>query len=479
MTAPFQTMRVIIGIGIIIAAGLQSALAQQVPNRRALPPPLTPAAAIQSLETSTQRAFVELPMNKAHVLQFDQRIGNIVLGNETVADIHIDPENPRQVFIVSKGIGTTNVFFMGANKQIVRQMEVRVTADHEELKSALKKLLPNETIDVSVIRDSVFLGGNVRSTAAAANAANIARRFVADPANVHNLLKVTGSQQVILKVRVAEMDRAIRKNLSVDQSITVSNTLGDLVISTVSANTSLAAFGFGQLTNPIKGLSESVFEILERQGLSKTLTEPTLTALSGESASFLSGGEIPVPIGVDQNGNAIIEFREYGIRLEFTPVVVDKGRINLRVLTEVSAVDTTTTVTLSNLTVNGFTTKRAESTIDLPSGGTLMLAGLLKDDIADTINGLPFLKDVPVLGALFRSTEFQRDETELIITVTAYLAKPADGGVGNGLALPTDGFEPASDIDIYLLGRLHRVYGKGERPFWKDPVKGPFGYIMR
>lgn len=469
--------RAMVLMPLLLVALAHAAVAQQVPSRRALPPALTPAAPAAVLGASVDRSVIELPLNKAHVLRFDQRIGNIVLGNETVADIHIDPENPQQVFVVSKGIGATNVFFMGTDKEIVRQMEVRVTADHEELKSALKKLLPEEEIEVSVIRDSVFLGGNVRSTAAASSAMNIAQRFVANPANVHNMLKVTGSQQVILKVRVAEMDRIIRKNLQVNQSVKLLSTYGDLTFSTVSPSTTLAAFASGQLTNPISGLGQSTFSALERQGLAKTLTEPTLTALSGESASFLSGGELPVPIGVDQNGNAIIEFREFGIRLEFTPVVLDKGRINLRVLTEISAVDTSTTVTLSNLTVNGFTTNRAESTIDLPSGGTLMIAGLLQDGIADTINGMPFLKDVPVLGALFRSTEFQRDESELVITVTAYLAKPADSGAK--IALPTDGFEPASDIDIYLLGRLHRTYGKGERPFWQDPVKGPFGYIMR
>ena len=265
-------------------------------------------------------------------------------------------------------------------------------------------------------------------------------------------------------MRVSEMDRAIRKNLSVNTGIDILTSSGDLAINTVSPSTTLAAFGTGGITSTLPGLGPTSFEALERQGLSKTLAEPTLTAISGESASFISGGEVPVPIGVDQNGNAVIEFREFGIKLEFTPVVPDKGRINLQVLAEISAIHSSNTVTLSNLTVNGFTTKRAQSTVDLPSGGTLMLAGLLQDDITDTVNGFPFLKDIPVLGALFRSTEFQRDETELVITVTALLAKPADGSPG--LAPPSDGFEPASDIDIYLLGRLHRKYGKGERPFW-------------
>lgn len=227
----------------------------------------------------------------------------------------------------------------------------------------------------------------------------------------------------------------------------------------------------------VTGLGPINFEALERQSLAKTLAEPVLTVISGQTASFLSGGETPVPAGVDENGNAIIEFRDFGIRLEFTPVVHDKGRISLQIATEISAIDTANSVTVVGSVVSGFTTKRTETTVDLPSGGTLMLSGLLQDDITDTINGFPFLKDIPILGALFRSTEFLLNQSELIITVTAYLANP----IGNdaGLALPTDGFEPASDIDIYLLGRLHRTYGEGEAQFWQDPISGPFGYIMK
>jgi len=207
------------------------------------------------------------------------------------------------------------------------------------------------------------------------------------------------------------------------------------------------------------------------------LAEPTLTALSGETASFLSGGEYPFPTGVDENGNAIIEFREFGIRLNFTPVVQDSGRISLHVAAEISAIDTGTSVTVAGSTINALSNKRTETTIDLPSGGTLMISGLLSNDFNNNIAGMPYLKDVPIIGALFRSTEFLRDETEMIVTVTAYLAKPADNH--GQLALPSDGFEPASDIDIFLLGRLHRHFGKGDETFWDNPLMGPFGYMMK
>ncbi len=305
----------------------------------------------------------------------------------------------------------------------------------------------------------------------------IARRFVSDDANVINMLSLRGSQQVILQVRVAEMARDVRKNLSVNNVINWNLGGQRVVFSTAGPGTTISAFATG---NPLAGfglLGKTQFDILERQGLTKTLAEPTLTAISGETATFLAGGETPVPSGVDSNGNLSVTYREFGVRLEFTPVVIDADRINLRLSTEISSVDTINTVALGpNVNIPTILSKRTETTIDLPSGGTVMISGLLDEDMSNTISGFPFLKDIPVLGVLFRSTEFQRQETELVVTVMAYLAKPAGGK--NALSLPTDGFEPASDIDIYLLGRLHREYAKGERDLWAETLKGPFGYFM-
>ncbi len=424
--------------------------------------------------------IIMVSQDKARMIEMSRPVRKIVIGNENVADVHIDKANPNQVFIVSKSIGATNVFFMDSNGSVIHQAEIRVTLNPESLKAALKQLIPNETIEVSVFQDSVFLSGNLKSAPAVADAVRIAQRFVTANTNVTNMMKIVGSQQVILQVRVAEMDRSIVKNLTANQGLSLSagpsNTVNTGDISLQTTSPSLDAFVTGTINHDILGLTPTTISALEQQSLVKTLAEPTLTAISGEQASFISGGQIPVPIGVDQNGNAIIEFRDYGIRLNFTPVVLSKGRINLQITSEISEIDTTVTVQLSGLTVNGFKTKRTESTVDLSSGGSLMLSGLLQDNVTDTIRGLPYLKDIPILGALFRSTAFQRDESELVITVTAYLAKPAGG---NQLALPSDGFEPASDIDIYLLGRLHRQYGKGERNFWEHPVDGPFGYILK
>lgn len=478
-------------IGFVMAmfASVVVVSAQEVPQRNTLPATESGAetgagSGIMSGMTTTvpnAQSSESLPdtiqlSNKARVITLPVPVRNIVVGNEGVADVHVDESSSTQVFIIPRGIGTTNIFFMGADGAIIHQLSVEVQANNDTIQAALDQFLPNEKIDVTIFRDTVFLAGNVHSAVAAEKAVQVASQFVGEQASVINMLRVVGSQQVILQVRVSEMDRGVIKQLSANATADFGRTR-NLSFTTTSPSTTVTAFASGTFTPHIGNLPGVSFTALERQNLIKTLAEPTLMALSGETASFISGGEIPVPVGVDDNGNAIIEFRDFGISLDFTPVVLDKGRISLEIATEISEVDSTVTVTLSNLTVNGFKTKRTETTVDLPSGGTLMLSGLIENNESNSVSGFPVLKDIPILGALFRSTEFQRDETELVITVTAYLAKPT--GADAAMALPTDGFEPASDIDIYLLGRLHQEYGKGEQPFWMDSITGPFGYIMK
>lgn len=460
-----------------------AALAQEVPQYSIPENAAEEFLSAQPVEPVTVSSIGAEPIqlkvgeNRARLFKLSQPVRKIVIGNEGIADVHFDADNPSQVFIMPRAIGSTNVFFMDDDGEVIEQLEISVTMNDVPLRDALKKLLPNENVEVMVYRDSVFLSGNVSSSVAANNAYRIASRFIEDvDVNLVNMIGVTGSQQVIIKVRIIEMDRITLKRLSA--SISSSEYGNSRVFQFATASTITDPFVTGTLTRSLNGLATVSFQALESQALVKTLAEPTLVAQSGETASFLSGGEIPVVTGADENGNLIFEQREFGILLEFRPLVLDKGRISLEIITELSEIDTNATVTVATgVVVNGFKTKRTETAVDLPSGGSLMLSGLLQDNIANTVQGFPFLKDIPILGALFRSTNFQRDETELVITVTAYLAEP----VGNNrlLKVPTDGFEPASDIDVYLLGRLHREYGVGERPFWTDPVEGPFGYLMK
>lgn len=449
--------------------------AQEVPKRRpltAVPAPMPVPPAAKTAVAGEDLGDIELSLNQAKVLTLPRSVSNIVIGNPAIANVRIDPEQPTKIYIVSLAVGSTNIFFIDQNGEIVQQSDIRVVFDTNGIKAALKKLLPNENIEVSVFRDSVFLTGKVHTATAAANAVNIASRFVGEPANVVNMMSVIGGQQVILKVRVAEIDRDLRKNLTADTTLTTSTRGTRPRISLLGASpTTISAFATGTLNFGFATFGPTTYSILEENALVKTLAEPTLTAISGETASFLSGGEYPFPSGLDENGQTIYEFREFGIRLNFTPVVLDKGRIRLRISTEISALGAIVNEQQS------LTQKRTDTTIELPSGGTLMISGLLTDDVTETIRGVPYLKNIPVLGALFRSTDFLRQESELIITVTVYLVKPIDNYAA--AALPTDGFEPASDIDIYLLGRLSRHYGDSQRIFWENPLKGAFGYIMK
>lgn len=465
--------------GAVLFGPATDGQAQEVPQRLELVPvtsqPIEPAG-----RSGISRRF-DLTVNKAHVVEFTSPVSNIVLGNESIADVYVEPSNPRRVFIIAREIGTTNVYFMDASNDIMDQAEIQVVIDSDALRDAISKLMPDEQVEVSVYGGSVFLSGAVGSSGNAQKAVEIAERFVADSANITNLLTVSGSQQVILQVKVAEIDRATRKNLSASNTLTFDRTFAGLSLGTSAvAPTGASNVVSGTLNLDLfdNNIGATTLAALERQALVKTLAEPTLTALSGESAVFLSGGETAVPVGFDDQGNITVDYREFGVRLEFTPVVLSKGRISLDLVTEISSLDSANDATFgANVTYKGFATKRTETAVDLPSGGSIMLSGLLEDNVNDTVNGMPFLKDVPILGALFRSTEFQLDRTELIITVTAYLAEPNDAK--NPLGLPTDGFETASDIDIYLLGRLHREYSDGNRHFWESPVAGPFGYIMQ
>jgi pilus assembly protein CpaC len=459
-------------------ASVSAVSAQEVPQRRAFTAqPVSPAPSMPAVKVVGDVVEeIVLPMHKAKVLTLSRAITRAVIGDPSVMDVEQDPETPNKIILRPRAVGLTNVFFMDNKGDVIRHAEVRVVFDNQGIKSALGKLLPGETINVTAFRNTVFLTGAVSSPVAVQNAVSIAGQFVAEAANVVNMMTVIAGQQVILQVRVAEMDRTVRKNLAVDA--TFSKRFGNLggrgfdaagvAPASIFADTS---FVTGTLFTGTNILGNATFEALERQSLAKTLAEPTLTALSGETATFLSGGEFAIPVGKDENDNKIFKMSEFGIRLEFTPTVLDKGRIRLVIATEISAIGETIN------TFASLTQKQTTTTIEMPSGGTLMISGLLQDDMTDTINGVPFLKDVPILGALFRSTGFTQNRTELVITVSAYLVKPINNA--RDASLPTDGFEEATDIDLYIWGRLHRQYSDSEETFWDNPLKGPFGYIMK
>jgi pilus assembly protein CpaC len=234
--------------------------------------------------------------------------------------------------------------------------------------------------------------------------------------------------------------------------------------------------GLALASGGLLGGAAFLLDALEQEGLIRTLAEPTLTSLSGEEARFLVGGEFPVPTGVDNNGRVKIEFKEFGVSLSFRPVVLDDSRINLNVATEVSEIDDANAIILSDLRIPALKTRRARTTVELPSGAALVIGGLLQNNLSNVVDGFPGLRNVPILGALFRSVDFERQETELVITVTPYLVEPFND---NEIVLPTDGYVPPNDMEVYLLGKLQVAYGNNDGKVPDGKPAGPIGYIVQ
>ena len=471
-------------IGAIALLSIQSATvaqAQQVPGRTTSVSPTfaMPAAAATKAEwvLTPDQDMVRVPLNKVVSVRLPGQVSNVVVANPDVADV-ILPENGARnhVYVLARQVGSTTIVFEGANGKILFQGDIQVDVDVAGIQSAMAEMLPEEKITVVSHRNSVFLKGFVRSAVASNAAVNVARKFVTDPIEVVNSLEVLGSQQVIMKVTVAEIKRTAIKQLGVDLTLDASGTNG-LVFTPASVALPGTSIGAAAITTAWGGLSNVSLSMLESEGLAKTLAEPTLTAISGETASFLVGGSFPMPTAYDAStGTTTYEQTAFGVGLNFTPVVMDKGRISLRVKTTVSDRDTSVAVTIGGASIPGLSEKTTETTVELPSGGSLFIAGLLQNDLTSQVDGIPGLKDLPIIGALFRSESFQNEETELVITMTAYLAAPT--GNAQPLALPTDGFAPSGDLDFLLLGRLHKLYAHKELPPYATPLTGPYGYIM-
>jgi pilus assembly protein CpaC len=333
----------------------------------------------------------------------------------------------------------------------------------------------------------------VANAADADKAIRLAARFVAKPEEVVNLLNITGREQVMLKVRVVEMQRNIIKQLGFNMSaIYNQNGMSQFVLNsaaTYGVNQSLlggAAGGYKfQQTKPGQnGLNQAsaMVQAFERVGLVRTLAEPNLTAISGESAKFLAGGEFPVPTGRDQNGQVTIEFKPYGVGLGFTPVVLSEGRISLKISTEVSELTADGAFILGGngagvpaLSIPGLKVRRTETTIELPSGGAMMISGLLQQQTKQNLDSLPGMMNLPVLGALFRSRDYQSGETELAIIVTPYLV---DATSPDKLQTPADGFQNASDLQTDLLGKLNTFSHAPAAALAGKTLQGPYGYVI-
>jgi pilus assembly protein CpaC len=360
------------------------------------------------------------------------------------------------------------VFFDSDGQQIAAY-DIAVTRDLNGLRSTLKQAMPNSDIQIEGVGDGVVLTGSVSSPIEAQQAGDLAARLAGGPDKVVNSIVVRGRDQVMLKVTVAEVSRAIIKQMGIDLSAQLN--YGNTVVTFNNSNP-FTANGTplvpGNALSTSFGTAPSVqatMRAMESAGLIRTLAEPNLTAISGESATFIAGGEFPIPTGVTCQTTAAgsvgqcapsIAFKKFGISLNFTPVVLTEGRISLRVMTEVSEVSSDNSITIGGISVPSIKTRRAETTLEIPSGGSMAMAGLIQDQTKQAVNGLPGVDQLPVLGALFRSQDYVNHQTELMVLVTPYIVRAV---AQKELSRPDDGFASASDSESALLARINRIYG--------------------
>ncbi|VAW10860.1 Type II/IV secretion system secretin RcpA/CpaC, associated with Flp pilus assembly [hydrothermal vent metagenome] len=431
---------------------------------------------------------ITIGLNKSVIVRLPRPTRDVLVSNPEIVDAVV--RTPETTFLIARAIGETNVFYFDASGRQILTLEINVARDVTDLSNMIRKLIPSSRIKIEALGDNIILTGSARNTIDADRAGEIATKFLNDVTGtkVVNMIAAEGKDQVLLKVTIAEMQRTLLKQLGVDLAAAVN--IASTVVNLTSVNPFTIAgqalstsnlTAAGNWTAGNGGNVNAVLRALERNGLLRTLAEPNLTSVSGETANFLAGGEFPVPVGINSSGQVTIEFKPYGVGLAFTPVVLDEGRISLKVSTEVSELTTEGAFTLGAGTQNGITipalkVRRANTTVELPSGGSLVLAGLMHESSKQDLNGFPGLKTLPVLGSLFRSRDFQKNETELVVIATPYVVNPTSRAA---LARPDEGFMQPSDKEVTFLGRLNAVYGMrtGQQP--QGQYHGDFGFIVK
>jgi pilus assembly protein CpaC len=401
--------------------------------------------------TSRYAGEFEVAINKSQILKVDQVFADLLVGNPEIADVV--PLTNRTVYVLGKEYGATSLSIYGKGKKLLAILDLVVTHNVDGLKKRLFELMPEEKIEVRSVNNSVVLAGIVSTAARVKQAVALAEQYA--PGKVTNMLATKGSQQVMLAVRFAEMKRQAIKDLGINSS--VFQQVGSSTFSFLTGFPSAGAIAggasiFGSFVNGSTQV-DALLDALERKGVVRTLAEPNLIALSGETASFLAGGEFPIPVAQNVSGGSAtitVEFKEFGVSLAFTPTVITDKLISLEVAPEVSSIDAASSANVNGLSVPGLTTRRAKTRIELNDGQSFAIAGLLQSEFKTQVDQLPFAGDVPVLGSLFRSSDYQHDESELVIIVTPFLVKPVKP---NDLALPTDTFVPPSELDLFLLGK--------------------------
>jgi pilus assembly protein CpaC len=446
--------------------------------------PPTSSNAIQVIGSDSGSRFVQLGVGKSVVIDLPRDIKDVLVAEPKFANAVV--RSTRRAYLIGVAVGQTNIFFFDAEGKQIAGFDVAVTRDLNGVRAMLGKMFPAGEVRVDGVGDGVMLTGSVANAAESQQAYDLVSRLVGGSEKVVNNLTIRGRDQVMLKVTVAEVQRDVIKQLGIDLNGSIS--YGSAVLNFNNSNP-FTALGQPLVDgNAIAGSFKSVtatLRAMERAGVIRTLAEPNLTAVSGESANFLAGGEFPVPAGytcdpITKNCQLAIQFKKFGVGLNFTPVVMSEGRISLRVLTEVSELSNENSIQLvqgsSTQTIPSIKTRRAETTVEIPSGGALALAGMIQEQTKHQISGLPGLMNLPVLGTLFKSRDYVNRQSELMIIVTPYIARAV---APKDLSRPDDGFADAADPAAILLGRLNKIYGKPGQPGApQPPYRGKYGFIL-
>ena len=447
---------------------------------------------------------VALGVSKSLVIDLPRDIRDVLVADPTIANVVI--RSSRRAYIIGVKQGQTSIFIFDAQGKQIASIDLAVMRDLNGIRLALKHVLPNDDITVEGIGDAVVLSGTVASQLESQQAYDMASRLVeamtaggeiavGTSQRVVNTLVVRGRDQIMLRVTVAEVERDVIKQLGINLSGSLG--YGTAVVNFNNTNP-FSAYGQSLSGSAINSTFKSVtatLQAMEQASVIHTLAEPNLTAISGETANFVAGGEFPVLNGYSCSATSntpgapttcqpAVTFKKFGVSLNFTPVVLAEGRISLKVVTEVSDLSTQNSITVvepgtsASATIPSIRTRRADTTVEIPSGGTLAMAGMIQDETKHNINGLPGLAELPVLGPLFRSNDYLNQRTELVVLVTPYVVRAV---AQKDLSRPDDGFADPSDPAQILLGHLNRIYGvggAGGSPDNPDSYHGRYGFIL-
>lgn len=458
---------------------------------------------------------VSLGLNKAVVVDLPSDAHDILVADPSLADAVT--RTSRRIYLFGKTVGQTNIFVFGPNGEEIVSLDVEVERDIANLQSNLRRFIPDADINVEIVSDNIVLTGTVRTPLDSTRAVDLARAFLRggeattrnitaqgnngdasifaedrQVSQIVNLLTIDGDDQVNLKVTVAEVSRQVLKQLGFNGRVSDGNS-GISFRNPANLGNTIGVTANALVTGSVGGTAiSSYINAMEQAGVMRTLAEPSLTAISGQEAKFYVGGQFRIggiqEVSTDPATNTTTVEREtrdveYGIRLNFKPVVLGPGRISLKIETNVSeptyegsAVTGNSMTTVPGQTLLGIRKREASTSVELPSGGSIVIAGLVQDNIRQAMSGVPGASKIPILGTLFRSKDFVRNETELVIIATPYLVRPV---ARNAISRPDDNFNPANDLDSYFLGRVNRIYGRPEAAAPSGRYHGNVGFIYK